>query len=251
MIANATACCRPPQNYAQESVSFRELNVQQSQTVNLSFTDEAGRTYELTVEKQTSLYAATYDRQAQLSAPGGRGHHVDHGRHRGWAREGQSLERALRDTDLTVAGFHKILHRFLKAADRGYADHYRSLDPVEDRARAVEAEHTELLAVNQTVRITLQAPADAPADYWSVENTAGRLRDFAVGLYAGGDRAEHAAQMVEAMEKGYDDARTAFGGALPDVSRQTLDLAKELLSEWAGQAEDGTSEQAPALDLVA
>jgi hypothetical protein len=252
MIANATACCRPAPTNFQETLSLREMSVQQSQTVNLSFTDEAGRTYALTVDKNTSLYAATYDRQAQLAAPGRRGHGVAHGHHHGRrVEDGKRPERTFRQMDLTVTGFQKLLHRSLKAADRKYADHYRHSDPVETRAHAVEAEHAEFLAVNQTVTITLRAPADMPADYWSVENTAGRLRDFAVGLFAGGDRADHAEKMIAAMEQGYEDARTAFGGALPDVSRQTVDLAKELLTQWANQADENAADQVPALDLVA
>jgi len=251
MIANATACCRPPQTFPRDTVSLREMSVQQNETVNLSFTDDAGRTYELTVEKETSLYAATYDRQAQLAGSGRRGHGVAHGRHHGRAGEGKRLERALRDRDLAVTGFQKLLHRFLKATNGDYADRYRSFDPLEERARAVESEHAEFLAVNQTVTITLQMPADVPSDYWSAESTAGRLRDFAVGLYSGGDRDEHVAEMVRGMEQGYADARAAFGGNLPDVSRQTVDLAKEMLAEWASQGAEPTADELPALDLVA
>ena len=80
MIAHATACCRPPpQTFSREAVSLREMSLQQTETTNLSFTDEAGRTYQLTVEKETSLYAATYDRQAHLATSGRRGRHVKHG----------------------------------------------------------------------------------------------------------------------------------------------------------------------------
>lgn len=249
MFATAAApCCRSPQPALRETASLRALSLQRTETLDLSFTDEAGRAYQLTVERETSLASLTYDRQAQLALPGrsGRGLALGHGKD--GLDEVASLRQALRESNLAVAGFQKLLHRFLKAVDPSYGERFRSFDPVAARVRAVEEEHAEFLAVTQTVTVTLAVPEGAPAGYWSVESTAGRLRDFAVSLYAGGDRGEHSATMARAMEQGFRDAQRAFGGTLPEISRQTVDLAQELLARWA---QEGTSSGAPTLDLVA
>jgi len=248
MSAAAAPCCRSPQPALRETTSLRELSLQRTETLDLSFTVEAGRAYQLTVEKETSVYSLTYDRQAQLALPGRSGRGAAQGHKKAGGEEIRSLQKALRDSDLAVAGFQKLLHRFLKAVDPNYRERFRSFDPTAARVRAVEEEHAEYLAVNQTVTVTLTLPEDAPADYWSVESTAGRLRDFAVGLYGGGDRAEHADAMARAMEKGFREAQASFGGILPDISSQTVDLAKELLAQWAGA---GATAETPALDLVA
>ena len=42
--------------------------------------------------------------------------------------------------------------------------------------------------------------------------------------------------MVRAMEVGYEEAREAFGGWLPPIARETVDLAAEMLEEWAEAA---------------
>ncbi|MBE0617420.1 MAG: hypothetical protein IH608_05785 [Proteobacteria bacterium] len=248
LTAAAAPCCRSPQPTLRESTALRELSLNSTETLDLSFTDEAGRAYQLTVVREESLYALTYDRQAQLALPGRNGRGLARGRHKGEGMDAGSLQQALRDSDLTVAGFQKLLHRFLKTVDSGYGERFRSFDPVAARAQAVEQEHAEFLAVNQTVTVTLTMPEDIPADYWSVESTAGRLRDFAVSLYGGGNRGEHRDAMVRGMEQGYREAQAAFGGALPDIARQTVDLAKDLLADWA-EGESGA--QPTVLDLVA
>ena len=49
--------------------------------------------------------------------------------------------------------------------------------------------------------------------------------------------------MLTAMEDGYAQAKEAFGGFLPEISRQTVELASENLSEWAaGEKPPQTSE---------
>ena len=253
MITTTAAVTPPrvPQRPVLETSSVQEVGMVATETLNLSFQDEAGRAYQLTVEKETSVYALTYDRQARVASPGRHGRGLAQGHRKRGTQDLRHLQRALQDMDLTVAGFQKLLHRFLKATDPRYADHYRGSDPVEARTRAVESDHAEFLAVNQTVRVTLSMPEEVPSDYWSVETTAGRLRDFAISLFAGGDRPAHAAEMARGMEQGYEEAQRAFGGTLPEVSRRTVDLAQELLAQWGSQDGEGLEAPVPALDLVA
>jgi hypothetical protein len=248
MLAHAAgSCCRPVHPLSRETVSLRETSLSSAESLKLSFTDEAGRSFDLSLERRTSAYSLTYDRRGGLQPEAGQGRGLALGHRKEARSEALELRRAFREMDLAVAGFQKLLHRFLQAVDPGYARHYRSFDPVAARLGVVEHEYAEFLSVHQSVTVTLSMPADAPADYWSVEATAGRLRDFAVSLFGGGDRAFHAAEMARGMETGLRQAQQAFGGALPEISRQTVDLAKEWVAQWAAEA----VAEAPELDLVA
>ena len=77
-----------------------------------------------------------------------------------------------------------------------------------------------------------EAKAQIGADgYWGVEKTAARIADFAVQA-AGGDPARLDA-LKAAIQSGFDAAKTAFGGTLPDISQQTLTRVWERLDKWA------------------
>jgi hypothetical protein len=71
--------------------------------------------------------------------------------------------------------------------------------------------------------------------FWGVEQTAQRIFDFAQSL-AGGDPAR-AELLMGAVEQGFRNAERAWGGELPEISRNTLSRVRELFSEWqAGPA---------------
>ncbi|HSH70140.1 MAG TPA: hypothetical protein VK997_09485, partial [Deferrisomatales bacterium] len=208
-------------------------------------------------------YAMTYDRTAQ--ARGGGPREIEHreyepaegslrgrrGQHREIRKELRALheefhdlEKALKQSGIEIDGFSKMLHRMLKSVDRGYRDHFRHRDPLEEAIAASEQVHVEAAAVGQTMTLAMD---DVDPVYWNVENTAQRLVDFATGLYREGDRGEHVDQMVAAMKRGYAEAAQAFGGTLPEIADETIELAVQRLEEWAA----GDPAQEPVLDLVA
>lgn len=82
----------------------------------------------------------------------------------------------------------------------------------------------------------LQAQKDIAEDgYWGVEATSDRIIDFATAL-TGGDPSK-IEEMREAFQKGFDQAKQAWGGELPDISQRTYDavMAKfDKLAEEAG-----------------
>jgi len=80
----------------------------------------------------------------------------------------------------------------------------------------------------------LQAQKDIAEDgYWGIEQTSERLVSFAKAL-AGGDPAK-ADLMIEAVKKGFSLAEKAWGGALPQICRDTLDRTISKLEEWRDQ----------------
>lgn len=239
----------PPPAAPQEGYRLQASTLQTVESLDLTFTDQAGQAYHLSVQRETSIYSLTYDRQARLpqasdpSVGEARGGQQRSGRSRGHLPHGAD-------------GFGRLLHRFLKTADRGYADHYREKDPWKNRLPTSQGEHASYLAATRTVTVSIEVTGpetvSGDPDDWSAESTAARLRDFAVGLFRGGDRLAHAERMNGAMNAGYDRAQAAFGGTLPDIARQTIDLAKDLLGQWADGADQGApSATEGALDLVA
>ncbi len=77
----------------------------------------------------------------------------------------------------------------------------------------------------------IKAQEDISEDgYWGVKQTSQRLFDFASAL--AGDDVEQMKKMQSAMEKGYKEATKAWGKALPDISKKTLDAANKLFEDY-------------------
>jgi len=70
------------------------------------------------------------------------------------------------------------------------------------------------------------------ADF-SAGNTASRIADFALSHYDGGDRTEYAEKVRSAIMEGFHDAEQGFGGTLPDVSYETIQLANDAIDRFA------------------
>lgn len=77
----------------------------------------------------------------------------------------------------------------------------------------------------------LQAQKDIAEDgYWGVEQTSDRLVSFAKAL-AGGDPSK-ADLMIDAVKKGFEQAKKAWGGELPQICKDTVDRAISKLESW-------------------
>lgn len=76
-----------------------------------------------------------------------------------------------------------------------------------------------------------QAQKDIAEDgYWGVEQTSDRLVSFAKAL--AGDDVSKADTLINAMKKGFGEAKKAWGGNLPDISQKTIDAALKKMDEW-------------------
>jgi len=67
--------------------------------------------------------------------------------------------------------------------------------------------------------------------YFSVEETAARILDFAVAL-TGGDPSK-IELMRDAVQRGFDEAEKMFGGELPEISHETHAAVMRGFDEWA------------------
>ncbi|MBR6627968.1 MAG: hypothetical protein IKL04_08340 [Lachnospiraceae bacterium] len=86
-----------------------------------------------------------------------------------------------------------------------------------------------------------QAQADIAEDgYWGVEQTSGRIIDFATAL-TGGDPDKIEA-MRDAFKKGYAQAEKTWGGELPEISRQTYEAVMKKFDELAQKPDEVITE---------
>ncbi len=69
--------------------------------------------------------------------------------------------------------------------------------------------------------------------YFSPEQTAQRIVQFALSFFDGGDRAEYIDMVKSAVMKGYSEARAAWGGNLPSVADDTISLAMQAFDQFA------------------
>ena len=77
----------------------------------------------------------------------------------------------------------------------------------------------------------VQAQKDIAEDgYWGVEKTSDRMVEFAKAL-SGGDRTK-AGELIDAVKKGFEAATKAWGDALPEISRRTIDATISKLEDW-------------------
>lgn len=82
-----------------------------------------------------------------------------------------------------------------------------------------------------------QAQKDIAEDgYWGVEQTSERMLSFAKAL-TGGDPSK-ADEMIEAVKKGFEQATKAWGGELPGICKQTMEVAIMKLESWRDQTSD-------------
>jgi hypothetical protein len=83
--------------------------------------------------------------------------------------------------------------------------------------------------------VSKQAQSDISEDgYWGVEKTSDRLLSFAKAL-TGGDPTK-IDEMRTAVEKGFADATSAWGGELPSICKDTYDATMKKFDEWEATA---------------
>ena len=86
-----------------------------------------------------------------------------------------------------------------------------------------------------TIEVDDETAAEAAKEvaddgYWGVEQTSERMFSFAKAL-AGNDPTK-ADSMLEALQKGYDEAAKQWGGELPEICQKTLEVTKKKLTYW-------------------
>lgn len=81
---------------------------------------------------------------------------------------------------------------------------------------------------------------------WGPEAVAGRIIDFVAGISEGNPELKE--RLQEAVRQGFEEARQALGGWLPEVSERTFELVMDRFDEAFAQPEPAgeTGDVAPA-----
>lgn len=94
------------------------------------------------------------------------------------------------------------------------------------------------LAEGKDVDITIDSETQAAAQeaisedgYFGVNKTSERIVDFAKAL-SGGDKSK-LETLRNAFKEGFESAKEAFGGELPDISQKTYDKVMQGFDDWA------------------
>ena len=94
------------------------------------------------------------------------------------------------------------------------------------------------LAEGKDVEITVDSETQAAAQaaisedgYFGVNKTSERIVDFAKAL-SGGDKSK-IETLRNAFKEGFESAKEAFGGELPEISQQTYDKVMQGFDDWA------------------
>lgn len=103
------------------------------------------------------------------------------------------------------------------------------------------------------VKVDPQTAAQAKADiaddgYWGVNQTSDRMVSFAKAL-TGGDPSK-ADKMLEAFKKGFEQAKKAWGGELPDLCQRTYDATIQKFEDWKNSNSDSSSMESQAADQI-
>jgi len=129
------------------------------------------------------------------------------------------------DFDVKVENFRKLVEALLNKQTQKY-------DLATDWYRMSKADWEKLIAddVDGELRAAAQKEVEE-GGYFSVEETAKRLLDFAVAL-SGGDPSK-IDLLRDAVQKGYKDAERQWGGELPEITQKTLEAVMKGFDEWA------------------
>jgi len=258
---------RPVQNQPQEtrnSVDISKVSKSEAYNAEISYSDGLGNSFNLSLGRTTEIQSLTYDRTGRISAgeqPAPKGSFKEIAKEireelkdvkktlkglKEAVKDNPELKKVFREMKAEIKAFKRELQQMLGMGEKeGLGFHPRM--EIDDGSQLIETEHVEAVSASQTLTIEMDV---VDTEYWSVENTASRLADFAVALYAGGDRQEHFEQMAASMEKGYEEAKEAFGGWLPDISRETVDRAKEMLKAWADETPEAGVQETQTAQLT-
>ncbi|MBU4540369.1 hypothetical protein [uncultured Acetobacterium sp.] len=110
---------------------------------------------------------------------------------------------------------------------------------IEKQGKKVNQVLKDLLA-GKEVDIVVDSETQAAAQesisedgYFGVNKTSERIVDFAKAL-SGGDKSKLEA-LRNAFKEGFESAKKAFGGELPEISQQTYDKVMQGFDDWANE----------------
>lgn len=140
-----------------------------------------------------------------------------------------TIEKMKAETELKTAQLRSLVEKMLLKQGEKFTTLSDAFDMIKEGTIEVDDE------------VATEAAREVADDgYWGVTQTSDRLFSFAKAL-AGNDPSK-ADTMLEAMQKGFDQAAKSWGGELPELCQKTLEAAKKKLTDWRDSAAEKTEE---------
>ena len=133
------------------------------------------------------------------------------------------------DLKNNISSFQEMVKSMIEKQGLKYNDVLKALKNGEEPVITIDAETkakaTEAISEN---------------GYWGVNKTSERLLEFAKTL-SGGDPSK-IETLREAFKEGFEKAKEAFGGELPEISQKTFDKVMEGFDAWAAEGSNPSTE---------
>lgn len=130
-----------------------------------------------------------------------------------------TIEKMKAEAELKTAQLRSLVEKMLLKQGQKFTTLADAFDMIKDGTIEVDDETAE------------EAAKEVADDgYWGVEQTSERMFSFAKAL-AGNDPTK-ADSMLDALQKGYDEAAKQWGGELPEICQKTLEVTKKKLTDW-------------------
>lgn len=113
-----------------------------------------------------------------------------------------------------------------------------------DVLKAVKAGETVEVKIDEETRAAAQA-AIASDGHWGVAKTSERIIEFAKAI--SNNNPEMYDKLVASIKEGFEAAKSAFGGELPEISQQTYDAVMAGLDKWAGKTTEPTATEVSSI----
>ena len=142
------------------------------------------------------------------------------------------IQMMMEESERKVAAFQKLIESLLnkQAEKSAAAEAWQGWENAANLKDVVGS-----LEIDEATRANAQKEIEE-GGYYSVEETAKRILDFAVAL-SGGDPSKIEV-LRDATQRGFKEAERIWGGELPEISQKTLDAVMEGFDQWenAGSA---------------
>jgi len=136
-----------------------------------------------------------------------------------YKRDSDTVERMMADAEKSAQNLRDLVEKMLLKQGQTFNDSTDIYSLLREGKVKVDSE------------TSAQAQRDIAEDgYWGINQTSDRLVSFAKAL-TGGDPSK-VDEMIKAVKKGFELATKAWGGELPEISKNTLDAAISKMEAW-------------------
>lgn len=202
-------------NFAAYGSSRREELNYQSFDLDLSLSDNRGRSVSLSISSEQLSYMGTYDKFGVTAGKG---------------------PQALSPHGKAPQGIAELVRKF---AGDAAAEQFQALSNKHGSEQGFSVQHEELSLEYESLSIEIEGDASLLKDYFSAPETALRIMDFAkslgamAGVQPGGEGFDHfLSEISRGIEEGFEAVESILG-KLPEISQNTHSLLHEMLDALA------------------